>query len=302
VSQRKALRVEHGKGSIHVEDYGGSGPTVLLVHGLGGSHSNYSALAPLLARRARVFAIDLPGFGLSEPHEGSSIDALGAALSRVVDACASGELEGAVAPLTLVGNSMGGALVILEAARRPERVAELVLICPALPQPDLRALDPRFGLLLGASMLPGYDTFLRTRLEKAGPEAMVHEMLKLCTVDKSRVPLETVREMEALARKRMGFKWMGSSFSEAARSIVFTLMRREKFHEAMRAVRAPTVLVHGDSDRLVPVGAALAAIEVCPHWKLELLKNVGHVPQLEVPERMAEIVAETMGVSSVDAA
>jgi pimeloyl-ACP methyl ester carboxylesterase len=302
VSERKALRVTHGKGSIHVEDYGGAGRTVLLVHGLGGSHSNYSALAPLLTEHARVFAVDLPGFGLTEPYEGSSIDALGAALSRVVDACAHGELEGATAPLTLVGNSMGGALAILEASRRPERIAHLVLICPALPQADLRALDPRFGLLLGASMLPGYDTFLRTRLEKAGPEAMVHEMLKLCTVDKARVPLEAVREMEALARKRMAFKWMGSAFSEAARSIVFTLMRRERFREAMRAVRAPTVLVHGDSDRLVPVGAALAAIEVCPHWKLELLKNIGHVPQLEVPERMAEIIGELMEGATVDAA
>lgn len=302
MSERKALRITDGKGSIHVEDYGGTGRTVLLVHGLGGSHSNYSALAPLVAERARVLAIDLPGFGLTEPYEGSGLDALGAALSRVVDACAHGEIEGATAPLTLVGNSMGGALAILEAARRPERTSELVLICPALPQPDLRALDARFGLLLGASMLPGYDTFLRTRLEKAGPEAMVHEMLNLCTVDKSRVPLETVREMEALARKRMGFKWMGSSFSEAARSIVFTLMRREKFHDAMRAVRAPTVLVHGDSDRLVPVGAALAAIKVCPGWKLELLKNVGHVPQLEVPEKMAEIIAEAMGVARESAA
>jgi pimeloyl-ACP methyl ester carboxylesterase len=189
---------------------------------------------------------------------------------------------------------MGGALAILEAARRPEWTSKLVLICPALPQPDLRALDPRFGLLLGASMLPGYDTFLRTRLEKAGPEAMVHEMLKLCTVDESRVPLEAVREMEALARKRMGFKWMGTAFSQAARSVVLTLLRRERFHRAMRAVRAPTVLVQGESDRLVPVGAALAAIEVCPHWKLELLKNVGHVPQLEVPEAMAKIIGAAM--------
>jgi pimeloyl-ACP methyl ester carboxylesterase len=70
----------------------------------------------------------------------------------------------------------------------------------------------------------------------------------------------------------------------------------------MRAVRAPTVLVHGDSDRLVPVGAAHAAIKVCPHWKLELLKDVGHVPQLEVPDRMAEIVVEALGATSERAA
>jgi pimeloyl-ACP methyl ester carboxylesterase len=302
MSERRPLSIAHGKGRIHVEDYGGDGATILLVHGLGGSHSNYSALATRLGSKGRVLAIDLPGFGLSEPTEGSSIDALARALSRVIDACSSGEIQGASTPLVLVGNSMGGALVIAEAARRPSYVRSLVLVCPALPQPDLRALDPRFSLMLGASMLPGYDTFLRMRLDKAGPEAMVHEMLELCTVDKSRVPAETVREMEDLARRRMQFPWMGRAFSEAARSIVLHLLRRERFHDAMRAVRAPTVLVHGDSDRLVPVGAAHAAIKVCPHWKLELLKDVGHVPQLEVPDRMAEIVVEALGATSERAA
>src|SRR3954447_18740405 len=56
-------------GAVHYVDFGGNpaGPPVVLVHGLGGSHLNWDLLAPLLTDSARVFALDLPGFGLSEP-------------------------------------------------------------------------------------------------------------------------------------------------------------------------------------------------------------------------------------------
>src|SRR5689334_13091156 len=57
-------------GPVHYVDFGGDpeGPTIVLVHGLGGSHLNWDLLAPLLTDSARVFALDLPGFGLSEPE------------------------------------------------------------------------------------------------------------------------------------------------------------------------------------------------------------------------------------------
>ena len=56
-------------GPVHYVDYGGNadGPVVVLVHGLGGSHLNWDLLAPHLTPHARVVALDLPGFGRSEP-------------------------------------------------------------------------------------------------------------------------------------------------------------------------------------------------------------------------------------------
>lgn len=283
--------LRHGEASLHIADYGGSGPTALLVHGLGGSHANFAALGPLLAERARVLAIDLPGFGLSPPGRGVDMPSFALAMNRVIDAIGAGEVEDARLPLWLAGNSMGGAVSILAAAARPADIERLVLICPALPVSRVADLDPRFALLLTSSMLPGYDAFLRRRLRETGPEAMVHEMLSLTCADKSRVPAAAVTEMLELARRRTKLSWMATSFSSAARSIAATLLRREAFRASMRAVKAPVLLVHGDRDRLVPVSSARAALDVCPQWTLEIYEGIGHVPQLEAADRLASSMA-----------
>jgi len=292
--------LRHHSAALHLADFGGAGPTALLVHGLGGSHANFSSLGPLLAARMRVLALDLPGFGLSHPGASCSVPAFVDAVGRVIDAIGAGEIEGASLPLTLVGNSMGGAVSILAASQRSAEprdgaVARLILVCPALPFARPRDADPRFMLLIASAMLPGYDAFLRRRLRQAGPAALVHEMLKLTCADRRRVEASAIADMVALAERRAGFAWMATSFSEAARSIARTLLSRRGYEAAMRSVRAPVLLVHGDRDRLVPVSSARAAAAACPSWALEIYEGVGHVPQLETPERLAESIRRFVG-------
>lgn len=287
----KSIELAHGRDHLHLADFGGEGGTFVLVHGLGGSHANFAALGPDLAREGRVLALDLPGFGLSPPGARADLDAHFAALSRLAGAIRTGEIPGASLPFVLLGNSMGGAVAIRFAARRPIDVRALVLVCPALPPANVLELDRRFALLLGSSMLPGYDAFLRRRLGAVGPEAMVHEMLRLTCVDPGRIPARAIEEMEALARRRLAFPWLGSAFSQSARSVVSALLRRGSFHDDMRKVRAPVLLVHGARDRLVPVASARAALGVCPSWRLEVWDDVGHVPQLEAHDRLAAAVS-----------
>ncbi len=281
-----SLDLPHGSKHLHVADFGGatSGPTFVLVHGLGGSHANYVSLAPRLALHGRVLAVDLPGFGLSPPEGPATVRAHVDALAAVLRALERGAIDHARAPVVLVGNSMGGAVAIALAARQPEAVRSLVLVCPALPVTDPRSLDRRFALLLGTGLLPGYDWFLRARLGSLGPETMVRQMLALTCVAPARVEPQAVEAMNEVARRRMRFPWMGSAFSQSARSIVATLLARRTFRDQMRAVQAPTLLVHGARDGLVPVAAAHAAREACPAWAFEVYDDVGHVPQLEAPD------------------
>lgn len=286
----KSTWLRHGDASIHIADYGGSGPTAILCHGLGGSHANFAALGPLLAERMRVVAIDLPGFGLSAPGSGCDMPGFHAAIGRLLEAIRAGEIEDAALPVLLLGNSMGGAVSILAAGEHARDIERLVLVCPALPIVRPFDVDPRFALLIGSAMLPGYDAFLRVRLRDAGPEALVHDMLNLTCADKTRVPRAAIAEMIELAKKRSQFSWMASSFSSAARSIARTLLRQDTFRAAMRAVRAPVLLVQGDRDRLVPISSARAALDVCPQWTLEVYEGVGHVPQLETPERLKDSI------------
>src|SRR4051794_34778773 len=81
-------RVVDLDGPVHLVDFGGpaTGPAVVLVHGLGGSHLNWDLLAPLVTRHARVWALDLPGFGRSEPGgRSASVSANAAVLQRFLD-------------------------------------------------------------------------------------------------------------------------------------------------------------------------------------------------------------------------
>src|SRR5580704_3309439 len=114
-------------GPIYVADYGGDGPVMLLVHGLGGAHLNWMSVAPQLAAGHHVYALDLPGFGRS-PLAGrrSTIAANVDLLSRAITHLSRG-------PVVLMGNSMGGLLAIGVSARRPSLVDLLVLVDPAVP-------------------------------------------------------------------------------------------------------------------------------------------------------------------------
>src|SRR3954453_21725844 len=95
-------------GPVHFVDHGGrpGGATVVLVHGLGGSHLNWDLFAPLLTPHARVLSLDLPGFGGSEPDTRA---ATGAANVAVLDRF---RREVARGPVVLVGTPIGGMISI----------------------------------------------------------------------------------------------------------------------------------------------------------------------------------------------
>jgi pimeloyl-ACP methyl ester carboxylesterase len=105
----------------------GSGPPIVLVHGIhpGASSYEYRKLFPLLAERHRVFAFDLLGCGLSDrPNLGYSADLF---TELVIDALAE---AGGGQPVTVVGTSLGAAFAIRAGARASRRVAAVVAICP----------------------------------------------------------------------------------------------------------------------------------------------------------------------------
>ena len=114
-------------GPVYFADHGGSGRPILLIHGLGGSHVNWSAVGDTLAQHGSVRAIDLIGFGYTPPEGRSS--AVDAQRDLVIDYLRN-HVEG---PAVVVGNSMGGLVALRVAAAAPELVDRLVLVDPALP-------------------------------------------------------------------------------------------------------------------------------------------------------------------------
>jgi pimeloyl-ACP methyl ester carboxylesterase len=274
-------------GPVHVADFGGRGPTMVLVHGLGGSHVNWMCVGPALAGRARVVAPDLAGFGRT-PLAGRSaaVRAQQTLLARFIDHVAPDE------PVILVGNSMGGLIAMLEAAQRPERVARLVLVGPAQPRPRTAMFDPLVALTFAAYAFPGIgELVMRWRAARLGPEGVVRQSLALCCADSKCLSAEVVAAHVAMARERAEMPWGQAAFLEATRSIMALLVQRAEMRGVIETIRAPTLVIQGTEDRLVPVAASRGLAAVRREWELVVWDAVGHVPMLEVPERFVETVS-----------
>ncbi|MBM7805074.1 pimeloyl-ACP methyl ester carboxylesterase [Geodermatophilus bullaregiensis] len=282
-------------GPVHVVDYGGAedGPPVVLVHGLGGSHGNWDLLAPLLTPSARVWALDLPGFGRSEPGQRrttvqANVGVLQDFLREVV-----GE------PAVLVGNSMGGMVSLFTAAAAPDLVSGLVLLDPALPG-GRRRLDRVVALTFALYAVPGLgERVLSLRRSRQTPLTRVREMLRLVGVDPDELPAPVIDRAVTLLEQREDVAGMDRAFLSAARSLLRILLDPRRYRSAMARITSPVLLVQGDRDRLVPVDAAREVARRHPEWRYEELAGVGHVPQLQVPDRLAALVLEWVGEAVV---
>src|SRR5690606_27753036 len=154
-----------------------------------------------LAPWARGVAVDLPGFGFSEP-EGDfdfSLRQHADRVARYVRGLDTG-------PVHVLGNSMGGAIAILLSARWPELVRSVTLISPAVPdlRPSLSRLsDPRLAL----AYLPVVGTRARKQLPEMTPEQRVPQGLEPRFHDPARAPPHRVAELVEEYQQRSGYQW-----------------------------------------------------------------------------------------------
>lgn len=280
------LRV--GGHDLHAVRWGGPGgseggsPSVLLVHGLGGSCIEWDLAAPLLAEALDrpVLALDLPGFGQSRLPSGP---ATVLAYRHVV-----GEVMEELGPAVLVGNSMGGLVGLSVAVAHPERVAGLVLVGPALSAGGFSMKTLRGALRFALPLMPGIGPrIIAARRRRLGPERHVAERLSAILRDPDRVPGDLRRRMVEQATERTAYAEAAAAYSGAARSI-FT--GANGFWKSVREVTVPTLAVHGSHDRLVPVELVERLRALRPDWTYEVVDDAGHLPHLELPDRFAEVV------------
>ena len=173
----------------------------VFVHGLGGSATNWTDVMGLLQDRLSGAAPDLPGFGWSPPPSGDdySLTAHARVITDFIESDAASTGHG---PVHLIGNSLGGTVATLVAARRPDLVRSLTLVSPAMP-----VLRPRStNAHLPALAAPWIGQRLARRLGRFPVEARVKATLALCFADPSRVSRQRFEEAiaEADRRARLG--------------------------------------------------------------------------------------------------
>jgi pimeloyl-ACP methyl ester carboxylesterase len=258
----------------------GGGEPALYVHGLGGASTNWTDYAGLLATRLDGEALDLPGFGRSGPSpRGYGMPEHARTVIAYLEHRAAG-------PVHLVGNSLGGVVSLMVAAARPDLVRTLTLVSPAMPW-----LRPRSGSDFAAPLLilPGIGRLAQNRMDALPPEKRAAGLIRICFARPDAVPKSRVDQAVADMAARRDMPWSGSAFTQSLRGITrsyLTFGERSLWQQATQ-VTAPTLVVWGTEDRLVPVVLAARTAAALPDSRLLVLPDVGHVAMLEAPETTA---------------
>jgi pimeloyl-ACP methyl ester carboxylesterase len=253
----------------------------LFIHGLGGSAHNWTDFAAVLRDHLAVEAIDLPGHGRSDPspRDDYRLRAHADVVIRYLEQSGRG-------PVHLAGNSMGGAVSIVVASRRPDLVRTLTLISPAVPdnRPRIYPLnnDPRMVLMV----TPVVGEFAMRQFSKRyAVEARVAGTIRLCFADKSRYPRERREEAIAEAREHDARPWGQRAFLRSLRGLVRSnFFTARSAWSAMRSITAPTLVLWGDTDRLVAPDLAPYVAAAVPESRVLVMENIGHTAMMEDPE------------------
>lgn len=253
-------QVDVGDGRLCVADLG-AGPPVLFLHGLAGSLSEWRhQLGPVCARR-RVVAPDLLGAGESDkPVRGDySIEAQAGRVRALLDALRLHRVE-------VVASSYGGGVALRLAVDHPERVSRMVLVAPVcyrerLPWFAAGCRLPGAAAVAEALRVPAWAAPVARRLS-------VH--LAAATDDELQGLFD---EINACGTRAAMVRWVRGALRSDARSV----------QAGLRHMRAPTLLIWGRQDPIVPVELGRRLARALPEGRLVELDG-GHVPHLERPD------------------
>lgn len=232
-------------------------------------------MAPL-ARQYRVWALDLKGHGDSPLHPGDNYHLE----DLVADVVTFIERQG-IERLTVAGNSLGGSLALVLAARHPERVSGLILLAPAV-------IASRLPYIFYPLKLP-FVGWLSAAI--SGPW-IIPVALRLAYHDPRLITPEVIdgygRPFRSLAR-RLALRKLCQQLRPWPRPQVEALLAD---------IHQPTVIIWGEQDRILPPAQAGWLKNHLPQAELHLLPGVGHAPQEESPARVNEIMIDFLARSS----
>ncbi|HEX9031666.1 MAG TPA: alpha/beta fold hydrolase [Streptosporangiaceae bacterium] len=262
----------HGRPVTYLE--AGSGPVLLLIHGIAGNIGNWQAVIGPLARHHTVVAPDLPGHGASAPGAGDySLGALAAGLRDLLVMLGHERA-------TLVGHSLGGGIAMQFAYQFPEMTERLVLVSSG-------GLGPEVSPVLRAAALPGADLFIAVTAAAGRPAgaALARGL--------AAIGLRPIADVAEIAR---GY----ASLADADRRKAFLATLRsviglggQRVHAGDRlylAAGMPVLIIWGARDPIIPVHHGERAHEAIPGSHLEIFDGVGHLPQLEAPGRFVAVL------------
>ena len=267
----EATFIELNSGGVaHFRDEGQrDGFPLVLIHGSNASLHTWEPWVAALGDEFRVVSMDLPAHGLTGAVPGStySTDEMVAFIKEVVEALQIGQFA-------LAGNSMGGGVAWNYALLHPGDVSHLILVdASGVPDP-VETEDPFVFRLLRMPVL-------NRVLTQITPRSLFEDGLKAAFHDKSLVTDEMVDRYRDLGLMEG---------SRTATAIRFRQPGGYSRVDQLGDITAPTLIMWGAEDELVPVESAYVFDEKIPNSKLVVYENIGHIPMEEHVEQSAEDV------------
>ncbi len=257
---------------VHYQEEGDPGkPPLVLLHGFGDSFTTWEGWVHELRGKFHIISPDFPGHGLTRAPEGFQL--AGDGLPDFVDAFAA---KLALPTFAVAGNSMGGGVAWQLAVRHPDRIDALILVDAAgFPNEKPPAEMPlAFKLLqypIGRAVLRNIDN-----------RPLIDEGLKTDVYDKSLITPAIVD------------RWAEFQRAPGHRTILIGVnfqAQTQATADLLGTIRVPTLVLHGESDPLIEPASARKFAAAIPGAKLITYPHVGHLPQIEIPQRSAADVA-----------
>ncbi|MEM7683231.1 MAG: alpha/beta fold hydrolase [Pseudomonadota bacterium] len=241
----------------------GSGPAIILIHGLGADHTRWYANIDKLSETNRVIAPDLLGFGRSDkPDIDYSVSMYSDQIAGLMD-----RLD--IVNATLVGSSMGALISMLFAERYPERVERLALVAPAFVfgLPDAVTAD-----MLASGATPKTTEQMEAYLSRvyASPPTD-HDVIEALLAEHRQV-----NSGGAVASLARSIKSGEATFSD----------------DRLAALKVETLIVHGTQDGIVPVVTSRNLASKLANASFHEFNNAGHWPQLEGADAFNDLIAD----------
>lgn len=244
----------------------GSGPALVLIHGMGASRYFWRKVIPALAREHRVIALDLKGYGRSSKPEDGRYSILDQA--RLVRAALA---ERGVTSATVIGHSLGGAVALalaIEEIGKPQRLVErlVLMAAPAYPQ----SLPPPIALLT-------YRGVAETVMNLAPSQIIARVKLYGASLDTSYISEADIAAYAEPISSPGGRAALIATARALEPSRYGTLMAR------YRRVEVPTLLVWCRADAIVPLDTGQRLARTLPNARLEIIEGCNHMPPEEKP-------------------
>ncbi len=266
----------HGRSLSYVQE--GSGPVLLLIHGVAGTLENWREVIEPLSRHYTVVAADLPGHGRSAPGAGDySLGALAAGLRDLLLALGHERT-------TLIGHSLGGGIAMQFSYQFPEMTERLVLVSSG-------GLGTEVSAILRAATLPGSELFIAATAALGGAIGRpVGRGLAAVGLQPNADVAEIMRGYGSLVDRARR-----TAFLATLRGVVGSSGQRVAASDRLYLAEGmPTLIVWGARDPIIPVRHGEDAHAAMPGSRLEIFEGVGHLPQVEAPARFITAVQRFM--------